>query len=68
MSNIDRIEIVANGVVQIRRIIDGAFVRSIVEPGADYSNEDDRVKAVCTAVHTSEVIEAYKVATTAQGV
>jgi len=69
--NVDQIEVVENGGVQVRtatKIIDDGvevsrtFHRHIVVPGQDYSAEDDRVKAVCAAVHTPEVIAAYQAA------
>lgn len=65
---VDMIEIVESGVVQVRtdtRILeDGAVIsnalhRHAIAPGEDYSREDARVKAVCKAVHTPEVIAAY---------
>jgi hypothetical protein len=68
---VDKIEILENGCVQVRtatRIIeDGStisqsFHRHVVAPGDDYSGEDARVQAVCVAVHTTEVIDAYKAA------
>ena len=40
--------------------ISRSFHRHVVAPGDDYSAEDDKVKAVCAAVHTPEVIDAYK--------
>ena len=70
---VDRIEVVESGVVQIRTKIaikeDGVeisskFHRHLVAPGDDYSSETDRVKAICAATHTPEVIEAYQVAQT----
>ena len=66
----DKIEIVNNH-VQVRTAtvikrdgeeISRSFHRHVVAPGDDYSAEDDKVKAVCAAVHTPEVIEAYKAA------
>lgn len=74
---VDKIEILENGCVQVRtatRIIeDGqtisqSFHRHVVSPGDDYSDQDTRVQAVCAAVHTTEVINAYKAAIAAQGV
>jgi len=65
---VDRIEILENGNVQVRtktaimedgKQISGTFHRHVVVPGADYSSEDARVKAICAAVHTDEVIAAY---------
>jgi hypothetical protein len=65
---VDRIEVVENGCVQVRtktaimedgKQISGTFHRHVVVPGADYSGEDARVKAICAATHTSAVIAAY---------
>lgn len=65
----DLIEVVANGCVQVRKKtailengqeISGTFHRYVIVPGDDYSAEDDRVKAVCAAVHTPEVIATYQ--------
>jgi len=42
--------------------ISGAYHRHVVSPGDDYSAEDARVQAICAAVHTDEVIAAYKAA------
>lgn len=76
-SFVDRIEVLSNGVVQIRTChavmedgvqISGTFERSIVAPGDDYSGHADNVQAICAATHTTEVIDAYKAATAAQGV
>ena len=69
VSVVDRIEILENGCVQVRtrtsimedgKQISATFHRNVIAPGDDYSNEDDRVKAVCAAVHTPEVIAAYQ--------
>ena len=74
---VDRIEVVENGCVQVRtktaimedgKQISGTFHRHIVVPGDDYSSQDARVKAICAATHTDEVIAAYKAANAAQGV
>jgi hypothetical protein len=74
---VDKIEVVENGSVQIRtktsivehgKEIGSNFHRHVVSPGDDYSNEDDRVQAICAATHTAEVIDAYKAAIAAQGV
>jgi hypothetical protein len=42
--------------------ISGTFHRHVVAPGDDYSGEDARVKAICTAMHTAEIIAAYQAA------
>ena len=70
---VDRIEVVESGVVQVRtktaimedgKQISGTFHRHVVAPGDDYSKQDARVKAICAATHTDEVIAAYKAAQT----
>ena len=76
-SKVDRIEVLENGCVQVRtatnitengNVISTTYHRHVVAPGADYSGEDERVQAICTATHTPDVIEAYKAAIAAQGV
>ena len=68
---VDKIEVLENGCVQVRtatRIIeDGvqlsqSYHRHVVVPGADYSGEDARVQAICSATHTAEVVAAYQAA------
>jgi hypothetical protein len=68
---VDKIEVVENGCVQVRtatRIIeDGvqlsqSYHRHVVAPGDDYSGEDARVQAICSATHTAEVVAAYQAA------
>ena len=70
---VDQIEIIENGAVQVRtctRVMEDGeqlsskFHRHVVAPGDDYSAEDARVQAICAAVHTDEVIAAYKAAQT----
>jgi hypothetical protein len=74
---VDRIEVVENGSVQVRtktaimedgKQISGTFHRHVVAPGDDYSGEDARVQAICAAIHTPEVVAAYKAFIAAQGV
>ena len=66
---VDLIETLESGIVQVRtctRImedgqqISGTFHRHVVVPGDDYSAEDAKVKAICAAVQTPEVVTAYK--------
>jgi hypothetical protein len=66
---VDKIEVVEVGVVQVRtatrivedgKVISQAYHRHTIPPGQDYSNEDARVKAICQATHTAEVIAAYQ--------
>lgn len=74
---VDKIEVTGNGSVQVRTLtsivedgvqISGSYHRHVVVPGADYSGEDARVQAICAAMHTDDVIAAYKAAQAAQGV
>jgi hypothetical protein len=74
---VDRIEVVENGCVQIRTKtaikedgveISSKFHRHVVAPGDDYSGEDERVQAICAAMHTAAVVSAYQAAQAAQGV
>ena len=66
---VDQIEVVANGVVQVREAtvitedgkqISKTYHRHTIAPGQDYSGEEARVKAICSAVHTPECIAAYQ--------
>jgi hypothetical protein len=68
---VDRIEVIENGSVQVRtktaimengKQISGTFHRHVVAPGDDYSGECDKVKAICAATHTAEVVAAYQAA------
>ncbi len=77
VTSVDLIEVVENGCIQVRTKtavkedgveISGKFHRHIIVPGDDYSNEDARVQAICAAMHTAEVIAAYKAINVAQGV
>ena len=65
---VDRIEVLENSSVQVRtktaimedgKQISSKFHRHTVAPGDDYAGEDARVKAICKATHTTEVIAAY---------
>ena len=69
--SVDLIEVIENGSIQVRtktaimedgKQISGQFHRHVVAPGDDYSAEDTRVKAICAAMHTPQVIAAYKAA------
>jgi len=68
---VDLVEVIENSCVQVRtktaimedgKQIGGTFHRHVVVPGADYSNEDAKVQAICAAVHTPEVVAAYQTA------
>ena len=67
-SVIDRIEILENGVIQVRRkdsiMEDGkeigkSFHRHVLVPGVDVTGEDSRVKAVAKAVWTKTTVDKY---------
>jgi hypothetical protein len=69
--SVDLIEVIESGVVQVRTKtaikengveISSKFHRHVVVPGADYSVEDAKVQSICLAVHTPEVVEAYRLA------
>ena len=71
VTSADLIETLENGSVQVRTKtvikedgveISSKFARHVVAPGDDYSAEDARVQAICAAMHTAEVIKAYKAA------
>jgi len=74
---VDKIEVVGDySNVQVRTAtvikrdgeeISRSFHRHVVAPGDSYANEDAKVQAVCAAVHTQEVIEAYQAHLASQG-
>lgn len=75
--SVDLIEVIENGSVQVRtktsimedgKQISGSFHRHVVVPGADYSAEDTKVQAICSAMHTAGVIASYQATIAAQGV
>lgn len=66
---IDQIEVVENGTVQVRQAtiitedgiqISRTFHRWVITPSQDYSDQEDKVKAICQVTHTPEVIATYK--------
>ena len=70
---VDRIEVMADHTVAVRYVVtvteDGKPFADQVKgnyfkPGDDYSAEVAKVQAICTAVHTPEVIAAYQAAQT----
>jgi len=71
VTSVDLIEIVENGTIQVRTKtaikedgveISSKFHRPVVVPGANYSAEDAKVKAIAASVHTPAVIAAYAAA------
>jgi hypothetical protein len=68
-TKIDRVEIVENGIVQVRQATiiteDGnqlsrTFHRWCIAPGEDYSTQEQQVQDICKVTHTAEVIAAYQ--------
>jgi hypothetical protein len=68
---VDLIEALQDGTVQVRTKtvikedgveISSKFHRYVVAPGADVSGEDAKVQAICAAMHTADVVAAYKAA------
>jgi hypothetical protein len=71
ITTVDHIAELQNGCIQVRAKvitlkddvqIDEQIHRHVVAPGDDYSNEDIEVQTICAIAHTSEVIEAYRLA------
>ena len=67
-TTIDKIEIVENGIVQVRQVTrvleDGqqlsqSYHRWSLFPGQDISDQETNVQAICNAAWTSEVKSAY---------
>jgi len=66
---LDQIEIVANGIIQVRevthiledgKVLSSSYHRSSFSPGDDVSIQDARVQSVAEAVWTKEVISTYQ--------
>jgi hypothetical protein len=77
VTSVDLIEVIENGCIQVRTKtaikedgveISSKFHRHVVAPGDDYSAEDARVKAICAATHTADVVASYKAAQTKESV
>jgi archaellum component FlaF (FlaF/FlaG flagellin family) len=75
ISVVDKVEVVENGTVQVRtatrivedgNVISTSYHRHTIAPGQDYSAECDKVKAICAATHTAEVVSAYQAMLEAQ--
>ena len=66
---VDRIEVMQDHTVAVRYVVtvteDGKpFAENVkgnyFKPGDDYSLEEEKVRDICAAAHTEEVIAAYK--------
>jgi hypothetical protein len=73
--SVDLIEVIENGAVQVRtntriledgQIISSSLHRFVINPGDDYSQQDEKVKAICGVIQTPQIIEAYKAAVAAR--
>jgi hypothetical protein len=65
---IDRMEILEDGQIQVRKsirvledgvILSQTFHRHVVEPDSDISAQDQKVKDICAVVHTEAVKTAF---------
>jgi hypothetical protein len=74
---VDKIECLANGVLQIRdrhqilkdgQEIAASFHRHVLNPGDDLTGQADRVKDIAAAVWTDDVIAAYQASLPAEPV
>jgi hypothetical protein len=68
-NTIDRIEVLENGVIQVRQAeiitkdgneIARNFSRWVLSPGDDVSTQDPKIKAIATAIWTEAVVSAYE--------
>lgn len=68
-TNIDRIEVIEHGFIQVRQATvierDGDFVsrtfhRWVLTPDMDISGQEQKVKDICNAAWTNEVKAAYE--------
>ena len=68
-TKIDRIEVVENGIVQVRPAtiitedgnqVSRTYHRWCIAPGEDYSAQEQQVQDICKVSHTPEVIAAYQ--------
>lgn len=66
---IDKIEILVNNCIQVRianqiiengEVISTSFFRKVIQPGENYSREDDKIRAICQVIHTPEVVSEYQ--------
>ena len=69
ITKVDRVEVLEDGTLQVRQAeiitkdgneIARNFSRWVLSPGDDVSTQDPKVKAIATAVWTTEVISAYQ--------
>ena len=72
---VDKMEVLEDGTIQVRtatrivedgEVISTSYHRHVLPPGADPTNEDPRVQAICMAVHKPAVVAAYAAKQAAQ--
>ncbi len=72
---VDRIEVLEMGQVQVRTatrvledgtVLSSSFHRHVLSPGDDLTDQDPKVVAIASAVHTPEVVSAYEAQMAAQ--
>ena len=66
---VDKIEVLENGTIQVRcatridedgTVLSSSFHRHVLAPGDDLTDQDPKVVAIASAVHTPEVVSAYE--------
>lgn len=70
ITKIDRIEVLPDGQIQIRKLTTfmengieigkGEYHRHVVAPGDDVAKEDAQVQRIATAVHTRALVDSYR--------
>jgi hypothetical protein len=72
---VDKIEVLEMGQVQVRTatrvledgaVLSSSFQRHVLSPGDDLTDQDPKVVAIASAVHTPEVVAAYEAQMAAQ--
>ena len=72
---VDKIEVLEMGQVQVRTatrvledgaVLSSSFHRHVLAPGQDLIDQDPKVVAIASAVHTPEVVAAYEAQMAAQ--
>jgi len=68
-TSIDRIEVLENGIIQVREIsrimengkeFSSSYARWTLSPGQDLTGQPANVVAICNAAWTDEVVAAYQ--------
>lgn len=50
---------ISNTITENDDVVSRSFSRVTICPGDDYTEQCDRVKAICNAIHTPECVDAY---------